>query len=49
MGYTAGETLGVENLASICKMWDIQNYSLLLDLQILWRTIGVVIKGKGAY
>ena len=49
LGYTAGETLGVESLASICKMADIQYYSLLLDLQILWRTIGVVIKGKGAY
>ncbi len=27
----------------------IQNYSLLLDIQILWRTIGAVLKGKGAY
>jgi lipopolysaccharide/colanic/teichoic acid biosynthesis glycosyltransferase len=27
----------------------IQNYSLLLDVQILWRTIGAVLKGKGAY
>ncbi len=27
----------------------IQNYSLLLDIQILWRTIGAVIKGRGAY
>jgi len=27
----------------------IRNYSLWLDLQILWRTISVVIKGRGAY
>ena len=27
----------------------IQNYSLWLDLQIMWRTISVVIFGKGAY
>lgn len=27
----------------------IQNYSLLLDIQILWRTVGAVLKGKGAY
>lgn len=27
----------------------IRNYSLWLDLQIIWRTIPVVIKGKGAY
>lgn len=27
----------------------IQNYSLWLDLQILWRTVSVVIFGKGAY
>ncbi len=27
----------------------IQNYSLWLDLQIMWRTIAVVIFGKGAY
>ncbi len=27
----------------------IQNYSLLLDIQILWRTVGAVLKSKGAY
>ncbi len=27
----------------------IQNYSLLLDLQILWKTVGVVLRRKGAY
>jgi len=30
-------------------LYYIRNYSLLLDLKILWRTIGVVINGKGAY
>lgn len=27
----------------------IQNYSFLLDIQILWRTVGAVLKGGGAY
>jgi exopolysaccharide biosynthesis polyprenyl glycosylphosphotransferase len=27
----------------------IQNYSFLLDIQILWLTVGAVIKGKGAF
>ena len=27
----------------------IQNYSLLLDVQILWKTAGAVIKRRGAY
>jgi exopolysaccharide biosynthesis polyprenyl glycosylphosphotransferase len=30
-------------------LYYIQNYSLWLDLQILWRTIGVVLRGRGAY
>jgi len=30
-------------------LWYIQNYSLLLDLRILWRTLGVIIRGEGAY
>jgi exopolysaccharide biosynthesis polyprenyl glycosylphosphotransferase len=30
-------------------LYYIQNYSLLLDLQILWKTIGAVIKRSGAY
>lgn len=30
-------------------LYYIQNYSLWLDVQILWRTIGVVLRGKGAY
>jgi len=30
-------------------LYYIQNYSLWLDLRILWRTIGVVISGQGAF
>ncbi|MEK7440273.1 MAG: sugar transferase [Chloroflexota bacterium] len=30
-------------------LYYIRNYSILLDLKILWRTAGVVIRGKGAY
>lgn len=30
-------------------LYYIQNYSLWLDIQILWRTIGAVFRGKGAY
>jgi len=30
-------------------LYYIQNYSLWLDLQILWRTITVVLRGRGAY
>lgn len=30
-------------------LYYIQNYSLLLDLRILWKTIGAVISGRGAY
>ncbi len=30
-------------------LYYIQNYSLLLDMQILWKTVGVVLKGRGAY
>jgi exopolysaccharide biosynthesis polyprenyl glycosylphosphotransferase len=30
-------------------LYYIQNYSPLLDLHILWRTIGVVLRGQGAY
>jgi lipopolysaccharide/colanic/teichoic acid biosynthesis glycosyltransferase len=27
----------------------IQHYSLFLDIQILWRTVGAVLKSRGAY
>ncbi|MGD8626129.1 MAG: sugar transferase [Anaerolineae bacterium] len=30
-------------------LYYIQNYSLLLDIEILWKTAGAVIKGQGAY
>lgn len=30
-------------------LYYIQNYSLWLDLQILWRTVAVVLRGRGAY
>jgi len=30
-------------------LYYLQNYSLRLDLQILWRTLGAVLRGKGAY
>ncbi len=30
-------------------LYYIRNYSLWLDLVILWKTVGVVIRGKGAY
>ncbi len=30
-------------------LYYIQHYSPLLDLQILWKTIGVVLRGRGAY
>jgi len=30
-------------------LYYIQNYSLWLDLKILWKTIGVVLRGQGAY
>lgn len=30
-------------------LYYLRNYSLLLDLQIVWRTLGVVIKGEGSF
>jgi lipopolysaccharide/colanic/teichoic acid biosynthesis glycosyltransferase len=30
-------------------LYYIQNYSLLLDMQILWKTIWVVLRRKGAF
>jgi exopolysaccharide biosynthesis polyprenyl glycosylphosphotransferase len=37
------------HLHSEDDLYYVQNYSLFLDLQILWKTIGVVLQGKGAY
>lgn len=30
-------------------LYYIQHYSFMLDLRILWRTLGAVVRGKGAY
>lgn len=30
-------------------LYYVRNYSLLLDLRILWRTIGAVLRGRGAF
>jgi exopolysaccharide biosynthesis polyprenyl glycosylphosphotransferase len=30
-------------------LYYIQNYSLSLDIRILWRTVGAVVRGRGAY
>ena len=30
-------------------LYYIQHYSIWLDLKILWRTVGVVFGGRGAY
>jgi lipopolysaccharide/colanic/teichoic acid biosynthesis glycosyltransferase len=30
-------------------LYYVRNYSTILDLKILWKTVGVVLKGKGAY
>ncbi len=30
-------------------LYYVENYSIWLDLQILWRTVSVVLRGKGAY
>ena len=37
------------HLHSEDDLYYVQNYSLLLDLQILWKTIWVVVQGKGAF
>jgi exopolysaccharide biosynthesis polyprenyl glycosylphosphotransferase len=37
------------NMRTEDDLYYIQNYSLLLDLQIMWKTIGAVITGRGAY
>lgn len=37
------------NMRTEDDLYYIQNYSLLLDLHILWKTVGAVISGRGAY
>jgi exopolysaccharide biosynthesis polyprenyl glycosylphosphotransferase len=37
------------HLSTEDDLYYIQNYSLLLDLLILWKTVGAVLKRKGAY
>jgi lipopolysaccharide/colanic/teichoic acid biosynthesis glycosyltransferase len=27
----------------------VENWSFVLDLQILWKTLGVIVRGSGAY
>jgi len=45
----SGRSSKVKYLHVEDDLWYIQNYSLLLDLRILWRTLGVIIRGEGAY
>lgn len=45
----SGRSQRMMHLHTEDDLYYIQNYSLLLDLQILWKTIGVVISGRGAY
>lgn len=37
------------HLNSEYDLYYIQNYSFLLDLRILWKTVSVVVRGRGAY
>jgi exopolysaccharide biosynthesis polyprenyl glycosylphosphotransferase len=39
----------MQHLYTEQDLYYIQHYSLWLDIQILWRTITVVLRGKGAY
>lgn len=45
----SGRSQRMMHLHTEDDLYYIQNYSLLLDLQILWKTIGVVISAQGAY
>ncbi len=44
-----GRSNNLMHLSTEQDLYYIENYSLWLDLQILWRTVGVVLRGKGAY
>jgi exopolysaccharide biosynthesis polyprenyl glycosylphosphotransferase len=39
----------MQHLYTEQDLYYIQHYSLWLDMQILWRTISVVLRGRGAY
>jgi lipopolysaccharide/colanic/teichoic acid biosynthesis glycosyltransferase len=38
-----------ENGRTLEDLYYVQNYSLWLDLRILWKTIAAVVRGNGAY
>ena len=44
-----GRSANAMHLSTQQDLYYIQNYSLWLDVQILWRTIGAVFGGKGAF
>ncbi len=44
-----GRSDRVMHLHTEYDLYYIQHYSPLLDLRILWKTIGVVLRGRGAY
>ncbi len=45
----SGRSDNLMHLHTDQDLYYIQNYSLWLDIQILWRTFTVVLRGKGAY
>ena len=44
-----GRSNNLMHLNTDQDLYYVENYSLWLDLQILWRTVTVVLRGKGAY
>lgn len=44
-----GRSNNLMHLSTAQDLHYIENYSIWLDLQILWRTVSVVLLGKGAY